>query len=98
VLFNTRKIPELAELTYTQRMQVLALAKSKLSLPKKALLNIMKFMLIAPVFLLIATEKSWSVLSWVILLFFLYPLITKPLTILFVRRDLTGCVEEIKRH
>ena len=96
MFFNTAKLPVFAGLNYTQRMQAIELAKAKLPLPKKALLHSIKFLLIAPVFFLIATVQSWSVLPWIILLFLVYPLVTKPLSIWFVKAYLPDCVEQVK--
>ncbi|GHB62862.1 hypothetical protein GCM10008107_09950 [Psychrosphaera saromensis] len=97
MLFNTSKLPVFSGLNYTQRMLALEMAKEKLPLPKKAVLHTIKFLLIAPVFFLIANDQSWSVLAWIFLLFLLYPLVTKPLSIYFVRSYLSECVEQIKQ-
>lgn len=96
MFFDTRKLPEFSGLNYSERMQVLQLAKSKLPLPKNAVLQTIKFLLFAPVFFLIANVQSWWIIPWIILLFLLYPIITKPLTLLFVRRYLAESVEQLK--
>ncbi|MBU2917083.1 hypothetical protein KO505_03785 [Psychrosphaera sp. F3M07] len=97
MFFDTRKITEFAGLNYSQRMLALEIAKGKLTLPKKAVLHTIKLLLIAPVFFLIAGVQSWSVMPWLILLFLLYPIVTKPLTIYFVRGYLAESVEQVKQ-
>lgn len=97
MFFNTRKLPEFSGLNYRERMQALALAKSKLPLPKNAVLQTIKFLLFVPVFFLIANVQSWFVIPWIVLFFLLYPIVTKPLTLLFVRSYLAESVEEIKQ-
>ncbi|WP_299268953.1 DUF6170 family protein [uncultured Psychrosphaera sp.] len=97
MIFNTSKLPVFSGLTYTQRMLALEMAKEKLPLPKKAILHSIKFLFIAPIFFLIANEQNWSVLAWIFLLFLLYPLITKPLSIYFVKAYLPECVEQVKQ-
>jgi hypothetical protein len=98
MFFDTRKLPEFSGLNYSERMQALQLAKSKLPLPKNAVLQSIKFLLFAPIFFLIANVQSWSVIPWIILFFLLYPIVTKPLTLIFVRSYLAESVEEMKKN
>ena len=98
MLFDTRKVPELEGLSYKQRMQVIKLAYDHSHIMKKAGLNTCKFIILAPVFFLIAKEQSWSIFPWIILTFLLYPLLTKPLTIFFVRPELKQAVTEVLSH
>lgn len=95
MLFDTRKVKALENLSYQQRMLAIKAAYEQLHILKKAGLNICKFVLLAPVFFVIAQEQSWSVLPWIILTFFLYPLITKPLTIWFVKPHLEQAVQSL---
>ena len=97
MIFNTSKLPVFSGLNYTQRMLALEMAKEKLLLPQKAILHCVKFLFIAPIFFLIANAQNWSVLIWMILLFLLYPLVTKPLSIYFVKAYLPECVEKVKQ-
>jgi len=88
MFFDTRKVAELEGLSYKQRMQAIKLAYDNSHILQKAGLNTCKFALLAPVFFLIAKEQSWSVLPWILLTFLLYPIVTKPLTLYFVKGEL----------
>jgi hypothetical protein len=67
---STKNIPELEGLSVTERMAVL----------EKTLLNIIKLLIIVPIFALVlrAVESWWS-LAWAALILLLYPLFVKPL-------------------
>ena len=92
---DSRKVHELEGLNYKQRMQAIRLAYTKSEIWYKAGLNLSKFLVLAPFFFLIAKEQSWSVLPWILLMFFVYPIVTKPLTIFFVRPQLKDAVNDV---
>lgn len=95
MLFDSRKVTELKGLSYKQRMQAIRLAYEETDLLIKALLNFCKFALLTPVFFVIAKQQDWSVLPWILLTFFLYPILTKPLTIYFVRPQLAAAAKQV---
>jgi len=96
MIFDTRKVKELEGLNYQQRMLVMKDAYDALPILQKGLLNTVKFLILAPVFFLIAREQSWSVLPWLLLTVILYPLVTKPLTLLFIKPQLAKAVASLK--
>ena len=51
---NSQNIPELAGLTFAQRMAVIRKAADNLPVPTKITLNIIKLLVLVPLFLLIA--------------------------------------------
>jgi hypothetical protein len=77
---STKNIPELEGLSVTERMAVLENAANRLTIPEKTLLNIIKLLIIVPIFALVlrAVESWWS-LAWAALILLLYPLFVKPL-------------------
>ncbi|MCU7554895.1 DUF6170 family protein [Alteromonas sp. ASW11-19] len=78
--FSTRHIPGLAGLPLAERIERLDHASKKLTVPEKTLLNVLKLLIIVPVFVLILrTVENWHSLLWAALVFLLYPLIVKPL-------------------
>lgn len=95
MIFDTRKVKEFEGLNYQQRMLVIKDAYEALSIWQKGLLNTIKFSLLAPVFFLIAKEQSWSVMPWILATVILYPLVTKPLTLLFVKPMLAQAVQRL---
>lgn len=78
--FSTRNIPGLEELPLSERVRILELAATKLTVPEKTLLNILKLLVIVPVFaLVIRTFTHWHALLWVLVIVLFYPLIIKPI-------------------
>lgn len=61
-------------------MTRLEAASKQMSTPEKTLLNVLKLLVIVPVFVLILrTSSDWTFLLWALCVFLLYPLIVKPL-------------------
>lgn len=77
---STKTIPGIEDLPVTERMAMLEKAGNRMTVPEKTLLNIIKLMVIVPVFALVlrAVESWWS-LAWAALILLLYPLFVKPL-------------------
>ncbi len=77
---STKKIPGLENLSVTERMAILEQAGNRMTIPEKTLLNIIKLLVIVPVFaLLLRVVENWWVLAWAGLVLLLYPLFVKPL-------------------
>lgn len=77
---STRHIPGLRDLSLAERMAALEAASKKLTTPEKTLLNVLKLLVIVPVFVFIMrTASDWTSLLWALLVFLLYPLVVKPL-------------------
>ncbi len=85
---NSQKIPELAGLNFAQRMQVLRKAADSLPAPTKITLNIIKLLVLVPLFLLIARADGWAIAGYAALLLVLYPLLTRPLTFALCQKNL----------
>ena len=78
--FSTRHIPALKGLPLAERVKRLDQAAKKLTVPEKTLLNVLKLLVIVPVFVLILqTASNWTSLLWALLVFLLYPLLVKPI-------------------
>lgn len=77
---STKKIPGLEALPVTDRMAILEQAANRMSIPEKTLLNIIKLLVIVPVFMfLLRAVENWWALAWAALILLLYPLFVKPL-------------------
>jgi hypothetical protein len=77
--FSTKHIPHLQYLPLTQRLQALQLAQSKLIGPEKLLLNVLKMLIVVPVFILIIQiATNWMAIIWALLVTLLYPVLVKP--------------------
>ena len=79
--WNSRSIPELNELNFRDRMSVLRKATGQLPTPKKLVLNLLKLLVLIPLFLAIARSGSFvEAIAWCGLLLLIYPLVTRPVT------------------
>ncbi|MBT1450690.1 hypothetical protein KJ365_07320 [Glaciecola sp. XM2] len=77
---STKNIPGLENKSLPERMDILEQAAKKMTVPEKTLLNIIKLLVIVPVFaLLLRVVESWWSLAWAGLILLLYPLFVKPL-------------------
>lgn len=77
--FSTRNISVLKDLPLTQRLALLSQANTKLSAPEKLLLNVLKLMILIPVFVLILyAPENWINLLWAALVLTAYPMILRP--------------------
>lgn len=75
-----RDIPALKGLPLKERMSRLEQAARQMTIPEKTLLNVLKLLVIVPVFaLILQTATDWTSLLWAFLVFLLYPLVVKPL-------------------
>lgn len=93
--FNSQKIPELSGLNFAQRMELMRNAKERLTTPVKMWLNIVKLLIITPLFLLIARSSGWEIVAYALLLIILYPLITRPLTYFVCRKQFPRLRQEM---
>jgi ABC-type transport system involved in cytochrome c biogenesis permease component len=83
--FSSQNIPELKGLKFSQRMQVIRSATEQVATPQKLLLNLLKLVILVPLFLLIAQWDSWQSGIIVLILLACYPLLTRPLTFALCR-------------
>ena len=83
--FSTKNIPELDGLSVRQRQEVIHLAVANLPASKKITLNVVKIACLTPIFLLLANIESWWLLLYLLILGLCYPLITTPLTLMFIK-------------
>jgi hypothetical protein len=78
--FSTKHIPQLQHLPLTQRLAALQLAQSKLIGPEKLFLNVLKMLVVIPVFILIIQmATNWMAIFWALIVTLLYPVLVKPM-------------------
>jgi hypothetical protein len=76
---STKHIPQLQSLSLTQRLAAMQLAQSKLIGPEKLFLNVLKMLVVIPVFtLIIQISTNWMAIVWALLVTLLYPVLVKP--------------------
>ncbi|MEI4548908.1 DUF6170 family protein [Pseudoalteromonas spongiae] len=83
--FSTKNIPELDGLSVRQRQEVIHLAVANLPASKKITLNVVKIACLTPIFLLLANIESWWLLLYLLIVGLCYPMITTPLTLMFIK-------------
>jgi hypothetical protein len=77
--FSTKQIPQLQHLPLTERLAAMQIAQKKLIGPEKLFLNVLKMLVVIPVFvLIIQTATNWMAIFWALLVTLLYPVIVKP--------------------
>ena len=84
---TSRTIPELKGKPLTERLDNIEKATSKLTAPEKLLLNIIKLLIIVPVFVFILrASEDWTALLWGLGFILLYPLVLKPIQLNLIRK------------
>jgi len=77
--FSTKKIPQIQHLPLTQRLAAIQIAQKKLIGPEKLFLNILKMLIVIPVFIfIIQIATNWMAILWALLVTLLYPMLVKP--------------------
>ena len=84
---NSQNIPELAGLNFAQRMEIIRKAADNLPVPTKITLNIIKLLVLVPLFMLIARADGWAIAGYALLLVIVYPAITRPITFALWQKD-----------
>ena len=80
VYFSSKQIPQLRHLPLTERLAAIQLAQKKLIGPEKLLLNVLKMLVVIPVFtFIVQTSTNWLALVWALLITLLYPAVVKPI-------------------
>lgn len=78
--FSTRNIPGLENKSLLERMSILNEATKAMTIPEKTIFNVLKLIVLVPVFVLILrVVENWTSLLWAALVLLLYPLIVKPI-------------------
>ena len=86
---TSRTIPELKGKALSERLHDIDKASKRLTPPEKMLLNIIKLLIIVPVFVFILrANEDWTALLWGFGFILLYPLILKPIQLNLIRKYL----------
>lgn len=77
---STRHIPQLANLSLSERMIKVREAEMRLTPPQKLILNLGRLLILVPTFVLVLRtgENGWALL-WAVLIVACYPILLKPL-------------------
>lgn len=96
--FSTKNISELNGLSVKQRQEVIHKAVANLPAGKKITLNVVKIACLTPIFLLLANIESWWLLLYLLIVGICYPLITTPLTLMFIKPLLESARKELEAN
>lgn len=97
IYFLASQIPKLQSFSHRQRLQLVADALELLSAQERILLNIIKLLLITPLFLLLVRFEGWSMLPWLLLAGLAYPVLVLPVRHYFACRHLDQAITEHKK-
>lgn len=92
---NLSQPPELSDLTPTERQRVLALALNCLSPLQKIALNVIKLLILTPLFFIMAGHFNWWwLLPGTLLILMLFSLICRPIQIALARPHFRKVIQE----
>jgi len=77
---STKKIPGLENASLTERLSALEDAGKRVTVPEKTILNVLKLLVLVPVFVLVLrTGEDFMSLVWAAIILMLYPILVKPI-------------------
>lgn len=77
--FSTKSIPKLSHLPLTERLEKMQQAQGKLQKPEVWFLNLLKLIILVPIFIFILqVNDNWLAIGWAILVALIYPLLLRP--------------------
>ncbi|KMT66655.1 DUF6170 family protein [Catenovulum maritimum] len=96
--FKSSQIPELENYSFKDRSQILAIALTFMTAPDKFILNLLKLLIITPVFILAARAAEWWVLIPMLLAGIFYPIITTPVQLTLSAKYIEKALKKWKKH
>ncbi|WP_105254996.1 DUF6170 family protein [Pseudoalteromonas sp. T1lg75] len=94
IYFLASHIPKLQPFSHRQRLQLVAEALELLSAQERIIFNIIKLLLITPLFLLLVRFEGWNMLPWLLLAGLAYPILVLPVRHYFACRHLDQAIAE----
>ena len=91
--FSTAKIDALQAFNTQQRQQILAIASTKLSVPEKLILNLIKLALLIPPFLLLAQMQGLSLVIAIFTSLLLYFILLRPIMLNFQLKHIDKAIK-----
>jgi hypothetical protein len=77
--FSTKNIPSLSNLTLTERLERIQQAQTKLSKPEVWFLNLLKLIILVPIFIFILQiSDNWIAIVWAVIVALAYPILLRP--------------------
>jgi hypothetical protein len=86
IYFSSKNIPQLENLSFAERQQTILQAAKKLTPPEKLILNIIKLLIVVPLFLYMAWLAGWAKALPPVLAFVAYVLVYRPVYLKLVSK------------
>ncbi len=78
--FTSKHIPGLEKLSIQDRLGIIAKANKRLSGPEKLFLNILKLLIITPIFVLLTGQFGWIItIAGILICVLLFPAMLRPI-------------------
>ncbi|MFY8272836.1 DUF6170 family protein [Pseudoalteromonas sp. SSDWG2] len=97
IYFLASQIPALKEFSHKERLAIVADSLELLSAQERILMNILKLLLITPLFLLLVRFEGWSMLPWLLLAGIAYPILVLPVRHYFASMHLEQAIQTHKK-
>lgn len=97
IYFLTSQIPQLKAYSTKERLGLITQALEKLTTLERTVLNVIKLLLITPIFFILAKIDGWQMLPWLLLVGIGYPIITLPIRHYFALRHLNAVLKAQKK-
>ena len=97
MIFSTNQIKELDGFSVKERQEIIAQAMTKLTVPQKLVLNLIKLALLIPPFIYLA-KQEWGILALTIVVSLLgYVLVMKPVAFQFMSKAIKAKVDGLNK-
>ncbi len=97
IYFLASQIPALKSFSHRERLAIVADALNLLQPQQRIFMNILKLLLITPLFLLLVRFEGWSMLPWLLLAGIAYPILVLPVRHYFACLHLKEAINEHKK-
>ncbi|AWB67406.1 hypothetical protein C2869_13580 [Saccharobesus litoralis] len=96
--FSSSQVPALQKYSFSNRIQILAIAISLLSVPQKLLLNIAKLIILTALFFIVAKLQGWTMLLPMVAIVVTYPLVINPMMLFMAQKNLKRAIEKYEHE
>ena len=97
IYFLASQIPALQSFSHRERLALVADALALLSPQQRILMNVIKLILITPLFLFLVRFDGWHMLPWLLLAGLAYPILVLPVRHYFASLHLSEAISEHKK-
>jgi len=96
MIFSTNQIPELQTFSIKERQALMAIANTKLTVPEKLILNLIKLCLIIPPFMYLSAKDVVGFVIALVLVLSAYAFIMRPIALMFARKNIASAIKKFE--